>query len=189
MAAGGGACNVLHWGKPMTKQLDLTKLDLMDALDLGILIEQEAMERYEELTAVMREHRTEEAASFFHFMAKAEAKHGADLLTERAKLFGKAPRRVDRSLLWEVEAPGYETVRDFMTLREALKVAMDAEVKAWQYFDQALKLPLSPPVKKLFEELRAEEVVHQDMVNSELAKAPPDSDAAPEDFADEPVAQ
>ena len=112
----------------MTKQLDLTKLDLMDALDLAILIEQEAMERYEELTAVMREHRTEEAASFFHFMAKAEAKHGADLLTQRTKLFGKAARRVDRSLLFDIEAPGYETVHDFMTLREALKVAMDAEV-------------------------------------------------------------
>ena len=76
-----------------------------------------------------------------------------------------------------------------MTLREALKVAMDAEVKAWEYFDQALRLPLSPPVKKLFEELRAEEIVHQDMVNAELAKAPPDSAVAPEDFADEPVAQ
>jgi rubrerythrin len=173
----------------MTKQLDLTKLDLMDALDLAILIEQEAMERYEELTAVMREHRTEEAASFFHFMAKAEAKHGADLLTERAKLFGKAPRRVDRSLLWEVEAPGYETVRDFMTLREALKVAMDAEVKAYDYFEQALKLPLAPAVKKLFEELLQEEIAHQEMVKRELAKAPPEEGANPEDFADEPVAQ
>ncbi|MFI5119053.1 MAG: ferritin family protein [Thermoanaerobaculia bacterium] len=173
----------------MTKQLDLTKLDLMDALDLAILIEQEAMERYEELTAVMREHRTEEAASFFHFMAKAEAKHGADLLTERSKLFGKAARRVDRSLLWDVEAPGYETVHDFMTLREALKVAMDAEVKAYDFFDRALKLPLSAPVRKLFEELLKEEVDHQDMVKRELAKAPPEEGAKPEDFADEPVAQ
>jgi rubrerythrin len=96
---------------------------------------------------------------------------------------------VDRSLLWDVEAPGYETVHDFMTLREALKVAMDAEVKAYDYFDKALKLPLSPPVKKLFEELRQEEVAHQDMVKKELAKAPPEEDAKPEDFADEPVAQ
>ena len=173
----------------MMKNLDLTQLDLQDALDLAILIEQEAMERYEELTAVMREHRTEEAASFFHFMAKLEARHGADLLTERAKLFGKAPRRVDRSLLWEVEAPGYETVRDFMTLREALKVALDAEVKAYDYFDRALKLPLSPAVKKLFEELLQEEIAHQDMVKKELAKAPPEEGANPEDFADEPVAQ
>jgi rubrerythrin len=173
----------------MTKQLDLTKLDLMDALDLAILVEQEAMERYEELVAQMREHRTEEAASFFHFMAKLEARHGADLLTERVKLFGKAARRVDRSLLWDVEAPGYESVHAFMTLREALNVALDAEVKAYDFFDQSLKLSLTPPVKKLFEELREEEVVHQDMVKKELAKAPPDSDAAPEDFADEPVAQ
>jgi len=173
----------------MTKQLDLTNLDLMDALDLAILVEQEAMERYEELVAQMREHRTEEAASFFHFMAKLEARHGADLLTERVKLFGKAARRVDRSLLWDVEAPGYESVHAFMTLREALNVALDAEVKAYDFFDQSLKLSLTPPVKKLFEELREEEVAHQDMVKKELAKAPPDSDAAPEDFADEPVAQ
>ena len=173
----------------MTKNLDLTKLDLMDALDLAILIEQEAMERYEELTAVMREHRTEEAASFFHFMAKAEAKHGADLLNQRAKLFGKTERRVNRSLLWEVEAPGYETVHDFMTLREALNVALDAEVKAYDYFDRALKLPLTPPVKKLFEELLQEEILHQEMVKRELAKAPPDEGVKPEDFADEPVAQ
>src|SRR6202158_4460241 len=113
MAVRGGTCERGARGGRRTKQRDVTKLDLMDALDLAILIEQEAMERYEELTAVMREHRTEEAASFFHFMAKDEAKHGADLLTERARLFGKAARRVDRSLLWDVEAPGYETVHDF----------------------------------------------------------------------------
>ena len=99
----------------MTKTLDLTKLDLMDALDLAILIEQEAMERYEELTAVMREHRTEEAASFFHFMAKAEAKHGADLLTERVKLFGKSPRRVDRYL----HTTPAQCVRDDASIRVA----------------------------------------------------------------------
>jgi rubrerythrin len=189
MAARGGTCERIARERPMTKQLDLTKLDLMDALDLAILVEQEAMERYEELVAQMREHRTEEAASFFHFMAKAEAIHGADLLTQRASLFGKAPRRVDRSLLWDVEAPGYENVHAFMTLREALNVALDAEVKAYDFFDQALKLSLTPPVKKLFEELRQEEIVHQDMVKKELAKAPPETDTTPEDFADEPVAQ
>lgn len=173
----------------MTNKLDLTQLDLKDALDLAILVEQEAMERYEELAAQMRSTRNEEAASFFHVMAKNEASHGADLLTERTKSFGKAPRRVDRSLLWDVEAPGYETVHSFMTLREALTVALDAEVKAWEYFDQALRLPLDQAVRKLFEELRHEEVLHQEMVKTELARAPGDSAAAPEDFADEPVAQ
>src|ERR1039458_648462 len=115
MAARDGTCERVARERQMTKQLDLTKLDLMDALDLAILIEQEAMERYEELTAVMREHRTEEAASFFHFMAKAEAKHGADLLTERAKLFGRATRRVDRSVLWDLAVPASAKVNNFIT--------------------------------------------------------------------------
>ena len=68
-------------------------------------------------------------------------------------------------------------------------MALDAEVKAYDFFDQSLKLSLTPQVKKLFEELRQEEVVHQEMVKKELAKAPPEEGAKPEDFADEPVAQ
>jgi rubrerythrin len=96
---------------------------------------------------------------------------------------------VDRSLLWDVEAPAYETVRAFMTLREALGVALDAEVKAYNFFSEALKLPIAEPVKKLFEELKEEEVLHQDLVKKQLFRLPPDSGPAAEDYADEPVAQ
>src|ERR1039457_5991959 len=131
MVARGGTCERVARERPMTKQLDLTKLDLMDALDLAILIEQEAMERYEELTAVMRAHRPAEAASFFHFMAKAAAKHGAALLPARAKRGGRATRRGDRAGRGDGEAPGDETVHEGMTLREARKGARDAEVKAY----------------------------------------------------------
>jgi rubrerythrin len=176
---------------PMTtmKTLDLTRLDLRDALDLAALIEEEARDRYEELAAQMESQHTAEAASFFRLMVGYEAKHGEELSVRRQELFGDAPRRVDRSLLWDVEAPGYETVRDFMTLREALNVALDAEVKAHKFFEEALKLPVADPVRKLFEELRDEEVVHQNLVGGELAKLPPDSGLSAEDYADEPVAQ
>jgi rubrerythrin len=173
----------------MTKTLNLTTLDLRDALDLAILIEEEAKERYEELATQMEEHRTAEAAGFFRLMAKNEARHGDELTERRTTLFGNQARRVDRSLLWDVEAPGYETVHAFMTLREALNVALKAEVKAWEYFCEALELPVAGPVMKLFEELKNEEILHQEMVKRELLKLPPDSAAAPEDFADEPVAQ
>ena len=172
-----------------TKTLDLTGLDLRDALDLASLVEEEAKERYEELAAQMENQHTFEAASFFHVMVKNEARHGDELAARRKTLFGDAPRRVDRSLLWEVEAPAYETVRAFMTLREALTVALDAEVKAYDFFAEALKLPVAEPVRKLFEELKEEEVHHQELVQKELSKLPPDSEATPEDFADEPVAQ
>jgi rubrerythrin len=171
------------------KTLDLASLDLRDALDLAALIEEEARDRYEELAAQMENQHTAEAAAFFRLMVGYEARHGEELAARRKELFGDAPRRVDRSLLWDVEAPGYETVRAFMTLREALNVALDAEVKAYNFFAEALKLPIAEPVRKLFEELRDEEVVHQDLVSKELAKVPPDSGPSPEDYADEPVAQ
>ncbi len=171
------------------KTLDLARLDLRDALDLAILVEEEARDRYEELAAQMENQHTSEAAAFFHQMVKNEAKHGEELAIRRRDLFGDAPRRVDRSLLWDVEAPAYESVRAFMTLREALTVALEAEVKAHHFFSEALKLPIAEPVKELFEELQQEEVLHQELVSKQLSRLAPDSGLAPEDFADEPVAQ
>jgi rubrerythrin len=76
-----------------------------------------------------------------------------------------------------------------MTLREALGVALEAEVKAFDFFSEALKTPMADPVRHLFEELRDEEIVHQNLVKKELSRLPPDPGVAPEDLADEPVAQ
>lgn len=173
----------------MMNTLDLASLDARDALDLAILVEEEARDRYEELAAQMENQHTPEAAAFFHSMVNNETKHGEELATRRRDLFGDAPRRVDRSLLWDVEAPAYESVRAFMTLREALTVALEAEVKAYNFFSEALKLPIAEPVKKLFEELKQEEVLHQELVSKQLSRLPPDSGVSPEDYADEPVAQ
>lgn len=173
----------------MTKMPDLASLDLRDALDLAILVEDEAKERYDELAAQMETHHTEEAARFFRFMSVNEAKHGEELAARRKELFGDAPRRVDRSMLWDVEAPEYENVHAFMTLHEALDVAMAAEVKAHAFFTSALSLPMADPVRTLFLELQEEEVHHQALVAGELAKLPPDEAAPPEEFADEPVSQ
>ena len=171
------------------KTLDLTALDLRDALDLAILVEEEARDRYEELAAQMENQHTDEAATFFRRMVVNETRHGEELARRRRELFGAAPRRVDRSLLWDIEAPAYETVHAFMTRREALKVALDSEVKAYEFFTEALKHSIADPVRKLFEELREEEVLHQQMVQGELGKLPPDSAVSTEDYADEPVPQ
>ena len=58
-----------------TKDIDFAKLSLQDALDLAVLIEEEARERYEEFAHQMRLHHTHEAARFFRFMAGNEEKH------------------------------------------------------------------------------------------------------------------
>jgi rubrerythrin len=47
----------------------------------------------------------------------------------------------------------------------------------------------NPEVKRLFAELREDEVEHERLVASELERLPPDPEASPEDYVDEPVAQ
>ena len=169
--------------------LDFARLSLQDALDLAILIEDEAKERYEEFAANLRLHHTPEAATFFVTMAGNEAKHGADLLCRRQAMFSDAPTRVSRDMLWDVEAPGFDQARMFMTARQAMEVALESEVKAHDFFDAALAYVQDADVRTLFEELRDEEVEHQHLVKAIMAKLPADNGAAAGFDPDEPVGQ
>jgi rubrerythrin len=172
-----------------TSGIDFSRLTLKDALDLAILVEEEAQERYEEMAHQMASHDTPEAANFFVFMAENEARHGAELSKRRQELFGGAPCGVSRAMLFDVEAPDYDEARAFMTPRQAMQSALRSETKAHAFFVAALPAIRDAEVKRLFEELRDEEVHHQALVRKELAKLPADPGVAPEDFADEPVAQ
>ena len=169
--------------------IDFAKLSLMDALDLAILVEDEAQERYEEFAAQMEQHRTPDAAKFFRYMAENEAKHGRELLARRAQRFSDAPRAVSRTMIFDIEAPDYDAARAFMSPRKAMEAALASEVKAHSFFVEALPALKDAEVRALFEELRDEEIEHQDLVKIELAKLPPDSGLSDEDFVDEPAAQ
>ncbi|HEY3270406.1 MAG TPA: ferritin family protein [Geothrix sp.] len=169
--------------------IDFASLSLMDALDLAILIEDEAKERYEEFAAQMEQHRTPAAATFFRLMAVNEAKHGQELAGRRSQLFGGLTPTVTRAMIFDVEAPDYDEARAFMSPRQAMKAALASEVKAYAFFVAALPALKDAKVRALFEELRDEEVEHQDLVKAELAKLPPDSGLSDDDFVDEPAAQ
>jgi rubrerythrin len=122
----------------MSVDIDFSILSIKDALDLAILVEEEAEERYRELADNLEFHNTKEAATFFRFMVTCEAKHGEELSAKRQEMFADQPVGVDRSMLWDVEAPGYEVAKSFMTIQEALDVALAAETKAFEFFDGAL---------------------------------------------------
>ncbi|MFZ2491535.1 MAG: ferritin family protein [Thermoanaerobaculia bacterium] len=168
--------------------IDFASLSLQDALDLAILIENEAAERYQELADQMEKHHTAAAARFFEQMVVYETKHRDELTARRRELFGDAAPHVDGSMLWEVEAPEYDKVRAFMTERQALLVALESEEKAHQFFIDALPSVADAEAKKLFEELRDEEVVHRNLVQSALDATPADSETD-DALVDDPVAQ
>jgi rubrerythrin len=171
----------------MAETIDFPSLTLQDALDLAILVEEEAQERYVEFAEQMEQHHTPEAAEFFRTMARNEEKHGEELRERRARLFADAPRRVSRAMLWDVEAPDYDETRAFMTARQAMGVALRAETKAHEFFLKALPHIEDAEVRALFEELRDEEVLHQTLVREALKNLPPGSGPDPEIYEDEPV--
>ena len=172
-----------------TRGIDYSTLSLCDALDLAILIEEEAKERYEEFTQQMESHHTPEAARFFSFMAENEEKHRAELAERRRELFGDRAATVRREMIYDIEAPEYDEARVFMTPREALETAMRSEHKAWTFFNETVPHLEDEQVRALFQELLEEEVLHKGLVQKELAKLPPDDAFRQEDFEDDPVAK
>lgn len=170
----------------MTRTMDFATLSLKDALDFAILIEEEAEERYNEFAEQMEAFFTPAAATFFRIMAGNEAKHGSDLKARRQKLFGSAPSVVDRSMLWDVEAPAYDKARAFISPRRVLEIALASETKAHDFFAGALPHIKDADVKTLFEELRLEEIEHQRMVQEKIDEQPADDGRDPDEDRDEP---
>lgn len=173
----------------MSETIDFASLSLQDALDLAILVEEEAQERYLEFVDQMEQHHTPEAAEFFAAMARNEQKHGEELRARRRSLFGDTPPRMKRSMLWDVEAPDYDQSRAFMSARQAMEVALLSETKAHEFFVRAIPHLADPDVKRLFQELRDEEVLHQSLVREAMRSLPPSDEPDGGDYEDEPVAQ
>ncbi len=161
----------------MTASLDFSTLDLMDALDLAILIEVEAWERYMSFAKQMGRRSSGDAGSIFDTMAGNEEKHGHQLSERRQKLFGDAPLRVSSNDIFDVEAPDAGAPRWNMSPLKAFQLALASEEKAFWFYDEALKHVEDPSVRELFTELRDEETEHVRMVKDAIEALPPGSDS------------
>lgn len=156
----------------MSTKIDYSKLTLMDALDLAMLIEVEARERYAQFAERLGSHTTGDAASVFEAMAANEGKHGEEIAKRRMALFGETRPNVKRADIFDVEAPEVGSVTWRMSPLKAFRVALAAERKARDFYDQALRCVTNPEVKALFEELRQEEVEHVRMCEEQIANLP-----------------
>ena len=173
----------------MSQEIDFSQISLRDTLDLAISIEEEAKERYDDFAEQMDAHRTPDTANFFRFMADNEIKHAEKLAAQRKDLFGNEPSSADTSMLYDIEAPDFDGARAFMSVRAALDVAMESEVKAYDFYDKALAEVTDAEVRELFLELRDEEANHQKLIHQIIAKMPEEDGFDPDDFVDEPASQ
>jgi rubrerythrin len=156
----------------MPTRLDLTTLSLQDALDLALLIEEEAYKRYSLFANLLGRGGS---GSFFASMAENEKKHGEQLSDRRRAMFGDAPARVSLADLFDVEAPEVGAPRRSMSLLQAHELAKSSEQKAYDFYDEALPGITDPDVRTLFVELRDEETEHVRMIEEAVAKLPPNA--------------
>ena len=168
----------------MSVKIDFSTLDLMDALDLAILIEDEAAERYKFFAEQIGQREAGDAASIFGSMAINEEKHGQQLAERRQQMFGDKPMRVSKTAIFDVEAPEFGAPSWNMSPLKAFKLALSSEEKAFWFYDEAMKHVKNPSVRELFTELRDEETEHVEMVKKAIEALPPGSDVDAADLDD-----
>lgn len=169
----------------MPTRLDISKLSLMDALDLAALIEAEAYERYQMFVQQLGHRFDGDATSVFASMATNEAKHGRELAERRKRLFGDAPMRVSRTDLFDVEAPDQGAVRSNMSTYRAFELALSSEQKAYDFYEDSHVHVTNPEIRALFIELRDEEKEHVRMLQDAMAALPPSAKIEWEEDEDE----
>ena len=169
----------------MSTRLDFATLSLMDALDLAVLIEVEAYQRYRKFVALLGHRFAGDAASVFTSMAENEAKHGKEIEQRRKAMFGDTPPRVSLDDLFDVEAPEEGAPRANMSALRAFEIALSSEQKAFDFYNAALPHVTDPEIHALFIELRDEETEHQRMLREAIAALPPGADNEWEEDQDE----
>lgn len=139
----------------------------------AIAIEREAAERYAELAERMADLGNEEVAALFGFLARAEARHLAEL---RRRTDGVALPALCADYSWlhdgAPETVARELVFRLMTQRDALQIALLAEKRARAFFEHAVRIADDPAVRALAREMAAEEAEHIALVQELLARTP-----------------
>jgi len=157
----------------MTIQLDFSTLNLQDALDLAVLIEKEAEDRYLLFADQLGQRYPGDATNFFTMMARNERRHGAEIAERRRLLFGAAASRVTPNMIQsDIEAPDTGKSIRYMSPRQALEVARESEIKAYAFYDGILQVIQDASVLELIKGLRDEEAEHQRLLDEMRAKYP-----------------
>jgi erythrin-vacuolar iron transport family protein len=151
--------------------INFAELDLRGAFDLAIMIEEDAQLRYQDFAKLLGTRDELGAAAVFRAMAINEAKHRNDLESRRRIKFRHDPR-IEISVLdqGEGEAPDESELTPSMTARDALDVCLRAEIRAYDFYAGALPYVQDPDVRVFFEELKEEEVEHQELLRKKIAE-------------------
>lgn len=150
-------------------------------------LEQESVDRYEELADVMEVHNNHEIAELFRKFAGFGRKHAGEVLRMSAGL--ELPQLQPWEFKW-LDAEGPETgdmldAHYLMTPMHALQLALGNEQQACEYYGVVARQSPSPEVRELASEFAAEEAEHVTLLQQWIAGTRP-ADADWDDDPDPP---
>jgi rubrerythrin len=128
----------------------------------AICIEREAAERYAEFAARMSDLGKEDVAETFSQLAAVESQHLALLLRETRGML--LPGVSQDGYRWIEAGPPDDAARELvlrlMTPRQALTIALGAELRAEAFFEQVFMTAENPALRALAREMAQEELEH-----------------------------
>lgn len=170
------------------KQRDLSGLDFVELLDVAILAEEEAAERYGEFADQMEQHHNVQAARLFREIQAREREH-LHRLRETRTARSARPATIEPLHFFDpVEAPPYETAHYRMTPGHIFQVALAAEQRAAAFYKQLTEILDDAEAREMARECLQEETKHVEQVENEMRKLSP-APAGWEEDHDEPMPQ
>lgn len=140
----------------------------------AVAVEREAAARYAEFSELMAERGEEATAGLFESLARFDDEH-AQALTRRAADL-RLPRVDATAHAWvddaEPEDVSHELLR-LMSPHDAIRIALDNEERARQFFEGIASEAQDPAARKLAAEMSAEESMHIARLREALARTPP----------------
>jgi rubrerythrin len=153
----------------MALNLDFAKLSGTDVLDMAIAIESEAELYYEQLADWVTDG-DPKVRDFFLRMAKLERHHHDQIVVQRKRLYGNAPKSNADKVSWAVEMPDFDKLPTDASLRHAFDIALDSENRAFEFYSGALDYVSDEQIEKLFKDLSAAEAQHTRMIRDEMQR-------------------
>jgi rubrerythrin len=140
----------------------------------ALAMEREAVARYTELAEMMETHHNLDVAALFRKMAEIEGHHVTQILGEMGWAEDMpAPREAGAWTSFEgPESVPIDEMHYLMHPWHALKLALQAEQRAVDFFDALARTTTREAVRRAALEMRAEEAGHVELVQAWLAKVP-----------------
>lgn len=162
---------------------------LTEFLAHAVALEQEAVERYEELAGAMRTHNNLAAAELFDRLAQASSLHAGEVARRARELGGEVVPLKPWQYTWperdSPEAADLDQSHYLMTPHHVLRMALAAEQGARQFYAGIARDSADPQVRELAKTFAAEEAGHAGEIERWLERYP-DPDAHWQEDLDSP---